>query len=134
MPQRAQKRSSAGCRVAQLGQTSGSGATSAMVVQLDLADPAVVDPVAADLGVRRAPSQADDEPLHPGPAGREVDVGLGRIRIRASVRVVDRTELAARVLDRLDRAVYLEAVDLETQRAGGDVLRLVDAHGAPVAH
>src|SRR4051794_12599795 len=133
IPHRVQNRSSAGCRVAQLGHTSGSAARSAMV-ELDLADAPVVDPVAPDLGVRRALSQPDDEPLHAGPAGGEVDVGLRRVQVRARVRVVDRAELAARVLDRLDRAVHLEPVDLEAQRAAGDVLRLVDAHGAPVAH
>src|SRR4051794_24569591 len=133
IPQRVQKRSSAGCGVAQLGHTSGSAARSAMV-ELDLADAPVVDPVAADLGVWRALPQADDEPLHARPSGGEVDVGLRRVRVRARVRVVDRAELAAGVLDRLDRAVHLEPVDLEAQGAVGDVLRLVDAHGAPVAH
>src|SRR3954470_13349118 len=132
MPQRLQNRSSAGCGVAQLGQTSGSGAMSAMV-QLELADASIVDAEEADVGLGRVAAHADDEPFHPGPAGREVDVGLRGIRLGARVRVVDGAELAARVLDPLDRPVHLEPVDLEAQRAVRRVLGLVDGHGTAVA-
>src|SRR3954468_11216981 len=133
MPHCEQKRSSAGCGVAQLGQTSGPAGASAMV-QLDLRDAAVLDAEAADVGVGRVAPHADDEPLDAGPAGGEVDVGLRRIRLGPGVRVVDRAELSPGVLDLLDRAVHLEPVDLEAQRAAGGVLGLVHGHCAAVAH
>src|SRR5688572_10084443 len=101
-PQSGQKRSGAGCAVAQPGQTSGSAPVSAIPVEPDLDDPAVVDPERAHVRLAVAP-QPDDDPLHPRPAGGEVDVRLRGIRLRARVRVVDRAERAARVLDVLDR-------------------------------
>src|SRR5436190_21606942 len=45
--------------------------------------------------------------------------------------MVDRAELAARVLDRGERPVQLDAVDLEPEWARGRVVGLVDGHGMP---
>src|SRR5262245_2305665 len=115
MPQLRQKRSSEGCDVPQLGQTSASSA-----IDLDLLDDAVVDAVGAHGRLAVAP-QADDQPQHPGPPGGEVDIGLRRIGLRACVRVVDGAELGAICLDVVDRTGDLEPVDLEPQRAGRDV-------------
>src|SRR5262245_12591718 len=128
MPQLRQKRSSDGCDVAQVGQTSGSAA-----IDLDLLDDAVLDAIGAHGRLAVAP-QADDQPLHTGPSGGEVDVGLRRIGVRARVRVVDGSELGSAGLDVVDRAGHLEPVDLEPQRAGGHVRRLVHGDRTAVAH
>src|SRR5919198_3521956 len=130
IPQSGQNRSSGGCVEAQLGQTSGSPAID---VDLDLLDDAVVDAVGT-YGRLAVTGHADDQPLHARPATGEVDVRLRRIGVRARVRVVDRAHLEATGLDLVDRAVHLESVDLEPQRAGGDVGRLVHGHGRAVAH
>ncbi len=49
------------------------------------------------------------------------------------MRVVDRAEDVARVLDVRQQVVQREAVDLEAQRAAGEVLQGVDGDGRPVA-
>src|SRR3954466_10463271 len=133
MPHCAQNRSSGGCGVAQLGQTSGPEGESA-TVDLDLGHAAVVDPVEPDVGLGRVAPYADDQPLHTGPARGEVNVRLRRVGLRAGVRVVDRPQRSAGVLDRLDRPVHLEAVDLEAQRTARRILGLVHAHSPAVAH
>src|SRR3954465_14800691 len=124
IPHSAQKRSSAGAGVPHPEQTSAGSGTH----HLDLGHAGAVAGAAAPDDLLGVPAQADDEPLPAGPAGGEVDVGLRRVGLRARVRVGDGAQLAARVLDLLDRLVDLEAVDLEAQRARGQVLGLVDAH------
>ena len=94
---------------------------------------AVVDAIRAHRRLAVA-AQADDQPLHPGPAGGEVDVGLRRIGLRARVRVVDGAELGALGLEGVLGLDDLAPVDLEAQRAGRDVGRLVDRDRVPVAH
>src|SRR5207248_3472014 len=92
----------------------------------DLVHAAVGDQV----GARLRPSvagQAEDDPLDPGPVGREVDVRLRRVRGGAGVRVIDRAELAALALDLLDQRQQLTAVALESKRARRGVDRAVDA-------
>ena len=94
IPQSGQKRSSSGCRVAQRGQMSGPSSATGRPRPRTSLTRAVVDQVAAHLGLVAA-READDQPLDAGPAGGEVDVGLRRVGRRARVRVVDRAELVA---------------------------------------
>ena len=100
MPQAGQKRSSSGVRrgAARAHQRLSHWATSTST-STSVTD-AVVDAIGAHRRLAVA-AQADDEPLHPGPAGGEVDVGLRRIGLRARVRVVDGAELGALVLERV---------------------------------
>src|SRR5215207_5093737 len=133
IPHCVQKRSSGGCAVAHCGQTSRSSVID-LDLDLELLDRAVLDAIGAHGGLLAVAGHADDEPLDARPAAREVDVGLRGIGLRAGVRVVDGAHLAAAGLDGLDRAMHLEAVDLEAQRAGGDVGGLVDVDRPALAH
>src|SRR3954471_16710807 len=132
IPQAGQKRSSSACVEAQLGQTSGS-VTGHLDLDVDLAHDAVVDPIRAHRRLAVA-AQADDQPLDPGPARGEVDVGLRRIGLRARVRVVDGAELGALGLEDVLGLDDLAPVHLEAQRARGDVGRLVDRDRVVLAH
>src|SRR5690349_7608017 len=102
-------------------------------MDLDLLDDAVVDAVGAD-GRLAVGAQPDDQPLDAGPAGGEVDVRLRGVWLRARMRMVDRAELGAIVLEGVLRADDLAPFDLEAQGAGSDVRRLVDGDRPPVAH
>src|SRR4051794_31533732 len=127
IPQAAQKRSSPSAARPHPGQTS---AASAIDDQLDLGDAAVLDPEVSDLGL--VPGQADDEPLGPGPVRGEVRVRLRRVGVGARVRVVDRADVVAAVLDGGDRPQQDVRLDVEPERAGGNVLHLRHLGRGPV--
>ena len=77
--------------------------------------------------------QADDDPQHARPQLGEVDVGLGGIRRRARVRVVDRSEIKPGVVDLVVELELLLGVDPESQRAGLGVRRSIDLDRVAVA-
>src|SRR5215218_9790178 len=109
-----------------------SGSVISPHVQIDLADLAVLDEVGAHDRVR-ALGEADDDPLHARPAAGEVHVRLRRVGLRPCVRVVDRTELRAAVLDLVEHSEQRRTVDLEAKGARREVLGRMDARRLAVA-